>query len=154
MTTTLEDELLHDELPHEEMPPATEPDHDILISVAARGQVGTAGRQGIMNTAVVNASNPIQQVLSRDYARTKAYVCAVDNPCVLATTRSSALNGQTNQVASPATTPVPSTSIYLPVGSYIPVDNGDELWAAMIGSSPTRVSTIVSRRADEHKPAA
>lgn len=124
-------------------------DRHFSVPTTNAGQVSEAGHQGGLVTLVVNASNPVVQLLGRDYPRTAAYVLAVDAPVFLATSKENAQASIGPQVTAGAAAPLVSPSGYLPALVNYPWMNGDELWAGMIGSTPTRISVEVCRRLEQ-----
>ncbi|HEX4661903.1 MAG TPA: hypothetical protein VH307_31290 [Streptosporangiaceae bacterium] len=119
------------------------------VPVHASGQDLAGGHQGTHFTMVIStATNPVVQLLGRDYDRIEARILTVDQPVVLAQTKEQAENAA-NQV----------TSVPAPVGSYLPITvdrvlrNGDEVWAAATSATATRISVIVSRRLPVASPA-
>jgi hypothetical protein len=116
--------------------------HMPSVPVHAIGQDHPGGHQGDHFTMVVSTgTNPVVQLLPRDYDRLEARILAVDEPVVLAQSREMA-EASANQV----------TAVPDPVGSYLPVSldrvlrNCDEVWVAATSATPTRVSVVVSRR--------
>jgi hypothetical protein len=136
----------HEQAPaHVEEIEALEP-----IPVHARGQAHQAGHQGLHFTTSVNTTTqPVQQLLGRDYERTEAQVLAVDEPVYLAASKelaeAAAAAGANAGIAQPGAS-------YLPVGFDRPILNGDELWCAATSATAGRVSVIVNRRLPETRP--
>jgi hypothetical protein len=118
----------------------------IPVSIVTQpGQANPAARQGICFTMVVaTGTNPVDQLLGRDYDRVEARVLAVDEPVVLAQSKEMAANAA-NQVTG---TPNP-VGAYLPTGVDRVIQNCDELWVAATSATAGRVSVIVSRRLRE-----
>lgn len=121
----------------------------ITVPVHVNGQDLAGGHQGTHFTMVIStATNPVVQLLGRDYDRLEARILAVDEPVILAQSKEMAENAA-NQAAS-----IPN-----PVGSYLPVSldrvlrNCDEVWAAATSATPTRISVVVSRRLPVEHPA-
>lgn len=118
------------------------------VPVTAEGQAFSGGLQGSYFTMVVSTgTNPVDQLLPRDYDRVEAYVYAADEPVVLAQSREMAGN-PANQASN---VPVP-VGYYLPTGAGVTVRNCDELWVAATSATAGRVSVAVSRRAPAPAP--
>ena len=122
----------------------------VSMPVEAVGQDHPGGHQAVHFTVVIStATNPVVQLLPRDYDRLEARVLTADEPVVLAQTREMA-EAPNNQV----------TAVPAPVGAYLPAGldrtlrSCDELWVAATSATPTRVSVSVSRRLAVEHPAA
>lgn len=99
-------------------------------------------RNGTHFTVVTStSSNPVTQLLGRDYTRVDAVVIAVDQPVVLA--QNQAMAESVNNQNQATIGPIPSGS-YIPAGYPVPINHCDEVWIAATSSSLGRVSVIVS----------
>jgi hypothetical protein len=132
-----------------------EMDHNAMpvIPVRAKGQDNSGGHQGIHASFLLGASNPVVQILPRDYDRLEARVMstgASPQAIVLAQSKEIAENaaGQGAAFAGPA-------GSYLPASVDRVLRNCDETWAAWLGTSTALVSVVISRRLpDEPHPGA
>jgi len=120
-----------------------------VIPVKAKGQDSTGGHQGIHTTFYLNASNPVTQILYRDYDRLEARVMSTGGTGLVVATPVPVVLAQSKEIAENAAQA--GVTYAGPTGSLLPpsVDrvlrNCDEVWAAWLGS-PALVSVVVSRR--------
>lgn len=113
------------------------------VPVTTHGQASSGGYQGIHFTMVVSTgTNPVDQLLGRDYDRVEARILTIDEPVVLAQSKEMAESAQNAANAAG----LPAVGSVLPIGLDRVVSNCDEVWVAATSATPTRVSVIVSRR--------
>lgn len=129
--------------------PAAHPASPLSVPVHVAGQPFSGGHQGSHFTMVLSTgTNPVDQILGRDYDRVSAQLLSVDEDIVIAQSRELAESAN-NQVAS---VPTPSGA-YIPKGLWVSIGHCDQVWAAATSATPTRVSVIVSRRLAVEHPA-
>jgi len=94
---------------------------------------------GNSRTVTLSANNPVLPLLPRDTTRRSAVVLAVDNDVYLSNDPGQAQNAAASGGATA------EGVFYLPAGIGVPVENTDQLWAAVTTTATSsRVSVMAS----------
>lgn len=127
------------------------------VPVRASGQDHSGGHQGIYSTFLLNASNPVVQILPRDYDRLEARIMSTGGTGLIVVTPVAVVLGQSKEIAEFAAQA--GLAFTGPAGSLLPpsldrvLRNCDELWAAWLGTAAL-ISVVVSRRLPDEPHAA
>jgi hypothetical protein len=140
--------------PHEAQPDG-QPEFDShglpVMHTRAVGQDHPGGHQAVHLTFALSASNPVVQLLPRDYDRMECRVVSTGG------TPAAVVLAQTKEIAEAAAqqgatfTGAPTPGSYLPASLDRVIRSGDELWCAWLGTAAL-VSVIAVRRIPETLP--